>query len=591
MSAKHILFLRTSSMSFIFLRGHILQLRAAGYEVTCVSAPGAWQHIAHEEGAHVIEVPLERQPNVLSDIGNLWRLWKIFRAIQPDLIHIGTPKAGLLGNIAAKLSGAPARIYCLMGLRFETLTGWKRRIVIGLEKTACALADSVVCVSRSLREQALTSGVGSIGKLVVLGEGSSNGVDLERFSTASALSIEAQALRKQFQIGDHEFVIGFVGRLVRDKGVPELVEAFERVRRERPARLISVGAFEDGDPLSEELIRTILKNEAIRLIPFVENPAPIYHMMDVLVLPTHREGFPNVVLEAQACGKPVITTDATGAIDSIIDGTTGLMIPVGDPARLTNALLKIAADPDRAAAMGKAGRERVQKQFDQKVVWDNLLSHYEQVMRSATRQRGAGALVKWCFDRIFGFVLFAAMSPLLLVTALIVLFSLGWPVIFRQQRLGRSGKPIFIHKFRTMSQARDVSGKLLPDHKRATRVGRVMRALSLDELPQLWDVLRGAMSFVGPRPLLVEYKERYSTEQFRRHNVFPGITGWAQINGRNTISWEDKFRFDVWYVDHWSLWLDLKILAKTFARVIQRRDIAQQGYEGAEEFLGSDHSQ
>lgn len=180
------------------------------------------------------------------------------------------------------------------------------------------------------------------------------------------------------------------------------------------------------------------------------------------------------------------------------------------------------------------------------------------------------------------------LSPLLLLIALLVRIGLGSPVLFKQQRPGYLGRPFFIYKFRTMTDERDAQGNLLPDAKRLTRLGRFLRSTSLDELPELFNVLRGEMSLVGPRPLLMQYLERYSPEQARRHEVLPGITGWAQINGRNALSWEDKFRLDVWYVDHWSFWLDIKILFLTLIKVLRREGISQAGHATAEEFMGSE---
>lgn len=163
---------------------------------------------------------------------------------------------------------------------------------------------------------------------------------------------------------------------------------------------------------------------------------------------------------------------------------------------------------------------------------------------------------------------------------------MGTPVIFKQIRPGFKGKLFPVFKFRTMSDVKDESGKLLPDDVRLTRLGRFLRSSSIDELPELLNVLRGEMSLVGPRPLLTQYLDRYSPEQARRHDVFPGITGWAQINGRNAITWEDKFRFDLWYVDNWSLRLDIKILLRTMWIVITREGISQLGFQTAEEFFG-----
>ncbi len=164
----------------------------------------------------------------------------------------------------------------------------------------------------------------------------------------------------------------------------------------------------------------------------------------------------------------------------------------------------------------------------------------------------------------------------------------GSPVLFTQVRPGYFGRPFKIYKFRTMTDERDTQGNLLPDAERLTRLGRFLRASSLDELPELFNVLRGEMSLVGPRPLLMQYLTRYTPEQARRHAVLPGITGWAQVNGRNALTWEDKFRLDVWYVENWSFWLDIQILWMTAWKVVKREGISQPGHATAEEFMGSE---
>jgi lipopolysaccharide/colanic/teichoic acid biosynthesis glycosyltransferase len=181
------------------------------------------------------------------------------------------------------------------------------------------------------------------------------------------------------------------------------------------------------------------------------------------------------------------------------------------------------------------------------------------------------------------------LSPFLVIVSLVIRITLGKPVIFRQVRPGYKESLFHVFKFRTMTDSRDVAGNLLPDEQRLTRLGRLLRALSVDELPELINVLRGEMSLVGPRPLLVEYLERYSEEQTRRHDVLPGISGWAQVNGRNAITWTDKFKHDVWYVDNWSIWLDFKILAMTPLKVLQREGINREGHATAPVFQGNDN--
>jgi sugar transferase EpsL len=179
------------------------------------------------------------------------------------------------------------------------------------------------------------------------------------------------------------------------------------------------------------------------------------------------------------------------------------------------------------------------------------------------------------------------LSPLLLCLGLAVVLDVGWPPLFCQRRPGIGGKPFTIYKFRTMRNATDSQGRPLPDEQRLTRLGRFLRSLSLDELPQLFNVLKGDMSLVGPRPLLMEYLERYSPEQARRHEVRPGVTGWAQVSGRNALSWDEEFALDVWYVDHRTLSLDLKILLLTVGRVLRREGIVQPGRATRDHFLGS----
>ncbi|MEJ5241033.1 MAG: sugar transferase [Anaerolineales bacterium] len=194
---------------------------------------------------------------------------------------------------------------------------------------------------------------------------------------------------------------------------------------------------------------------------------------------------------------------------------------------------------------------------------------------------------KRLFDLLLTVPAVILLSPLLALIALLVYLFHGRPVLFRQLRAGYRGEPFWIYKFRTMSDARDAQGNLLPDEQRLTPLGRFLRATSLDELPELFLVLSGKMSLVGPRPLFLHYLERYTPEQARRHEVLPGITGWAQINGRNALTWEEKFRLDVWYVDHRSFWLDLKILLLTVWKVLKREGISQPGHATAEEFMGT----
>jgi sugar transferase EpsL len=195
-------------------------------------------------------------------------------------------------------------------------------------------------------------------------------------------------------------------------------------------------------------------------------------------------------------------------------------------------------------------------------------------------------MAKRFFDLVISCTLLIALCPLFLGVASLIYRSLGSPVLLRQVRCGQRGQPFLLYKFRSMTDERDACGELLEDRLRLTRVGRFIRQLSLDELPQLVNVIKGDMSLVGPRPLLMEYLPLYSLNQARRHEVRPGITGWAQVNGRNTIDWEEKLSLDVWYVDHQSLWLDSYILLLTLLRVLRCEGISQLGHATAERFRG-----
>lgn len=197
-------------------------------------------------------------------------------------------------------------------------------------------------------------------------------------------------------------------------------------------------------------------------------------------------------------------------------------------------------------------------------------------------------VVKRLLDLAISLAGLILLSPFLLIIAVLLWAKNGHPILYRQQRPGYKGIPFFIYKFRTMTDKRDLAGDLLPDSERLTGIGRFLRSTSLDELPEIINILKGEMSWVGPRPLLMQYLGRYSEEQMRRHDILPGVTGWAQVNGRNALSWPEKFRLDVWYVDHWSLRLDIRILWMSVWKVLRREGISQDGHATAEEFLGND---
>jgi lipopolysaccharide/colanic/teichoic acid biosynthesis glycosyltransferase/glycosyltransferase involved in cell wall biosynthesis len=588
-SNNRLLIAVTSPLACNFYKGVLGHLKRAGFEPTVMSAPGeGLRTLSAGEKVPSLAVPMKREIAPVSDAIALLRIYRRIRKLRPYLVDASTPKAGLLVSIAAWIARVPCRVYTLRGLRLETTTGAKRAVLWTAEWISCACSHKVICVSASLRTRANELGFVSPRKATAPGKGSGI-VDPRRFFPRDRHSAATTQLRESLGIPDTAPVVGFVGRFVRDKGIGELVEAFRNLRTTYPdLHLLLVGDFEDGDPVKPEVRRYIESEAAIIRPGFVADSSPYYGLMDLLALPTYREGFPGVPLEAQASGVPVVTTSATGAIDSVVDPVTGLIVPVGDAKALTNAIARLLKDPELRARMGKAGRLRVEQDFVPQVIWDAKVALYRDLMveRSLLFSPAAG-WPKRFFDLTLSVLGLLLLSPLLLIIAAIVKTRLGSPILFRQERAGFRGVRFECLKFRTMTDERDASGQLLPDADRLTRLGRFLRDTSLDELPELINVIRGEMSLVGPRPLLARYLERYTPEQMRRHDVRPGITGWAQINGRNAASWEQKFACDLWYVEHQSLRVDLKILLLTIWKAVRREGISQPGHPTMPEFMGA----
>jgi lipopolysaccharide/colanic/teichoic acid biosynthesis glycosyltransferase len=283
-----------------------------------------------------------------------------------------------------------------------------------------------------------------------------------------------------------------------------------------------------------------------------------------------------------ACARPTVL-----AIDGVArrlvcdEAGAGIFATPEDPESLAAAIESLADDEARRETLGRSGRAWVLANATREALAERYAGILEGMPRARREPSWGYAVAKRGFDVAAALVLGILLAPLLLGLALAVRIGLGGPVLFRQERLGRNGRPFRILKFRTM---RSGSGS---DAERLTRLGRWLRSTSLDELPELWSVLRGEMSLVGPRPLLPQYRSRYTFEQFRRHDVTPGITGWAQVNGRNALTWEEKFRLDLEYVEHASFSLDLAILARTAGAVFGRRGVSAPGEATMPEFQGT----
>lgn len=356
----------------LFMRGQLAWIAGRGHEVHVVSSPGPeLREIGRREGVHVHPLPMEREISLEADAKAIRRWAGLLRTVRPDIAVVGTPKAGLLGTVAASGARVPRCVYLMRGARFEGESGIKGATLRLTERIACSLADTVIAVSPSLAAMAIAERVVGSDKLTVVGSGSSNGVDTVRFRPPN--EVERAAERSRWGFDSDNVAMAFVGRLSADKGLDVLRRALERIEPTAVGRVVLMLAGpNEGVGIAGRTIGTV----QVRRLGTVDDVPSLLRACDLLVLPTQREGFPNVVLEAAACGLPVVTTDATGAIDSVIDGVTGLIVPKRDGRAMARALTALIEDPALRRSMGGAARRRVEQEFANELVWRGMLNAY-----------------------------------------------------------------------------------------------------------------------------------------------------------------------------------------------------------------------
>lgn len=362
-----------------FLTGQIDYMRAAGFDVQAISSPGDYlTRFANREQVVVHAVQMPRRITPFRDAVSVFRLVRLLRRIRPDIVHAGTPKGGLLGVVAATLARVPVRVYQMHGLPMMTASGHRRWLLRWSERVSCGLAHRVVCVSHSIREVAIAEALCPAEKITVLLGGSCNGVDAtERFDPSRFSSSTRSDVRDAYGIPGTALVVGFVGRIVRDKGVVELAEAWQGVREMIPeVRLLMVGPSEVQDALPPHVEHLLRTDPRVHIVGHVDDVPALYAAMDLVVLPTYREGFPNVPLEAAAMGLPVVATRVPGCTDAVQDDITGRLVPPRDSTALADAIMTYLRDPALRRAHGEAGRKRVLREFRQEAIWEALHQEY-----------------------------------------------------------------------------------------------------------------------------------------------------------------------------------------------------------------------
>ncbi|MGQ9574464.1 MAG: glycosyltransferase family 4 protein [Thermoguttaceae bacterium] len=367
-----------------FFGGQIAFMQRQGFEVHACTSPGEYcERFAARETIPVHPVMIRRYISPWQDLLALGRLWRLLRRLRPQIVHAHTPKAGLLGMLAAWLARVPVRIYTIHGLRLMTAAGFKRRVLRAAERLSCRLAHCVLCVGPSIRQVAVSEGLCPGAKAQVLLGGSCNGVDARRrFNPARITPQVRSALRAALGIPESALVIGFVGRVVRDKGIVELAAAWQRLRGDFPeAHLALVGPLEPEDPVPTQTLDRLRSDPRVHLAGMVPDASAYYAILDVCVLPSYREGLPYAPLEAAAMELPVVATRIAGCVDAVCEGLTGSLVPPGDVPALAAAIGRYLSDPALRRRHGRAGRQRVLRDFQPQALWEALCRQYEHLLR------------------------------------------------------------------------------------------------------------------------------------------------------------------------------------------------------------------
>ena len=387
---KKLIRITTVPISFkVLLKGQLRFMASNGFDVKGVSSEGEELREVHEnEGIAVEAITMSRKITPFQDLKSLWEMWNFLRKEKPQIVHTHTPKAGIIGMLAARLAGVPHRLHTVAGLPLMEATGTKRKILNFVEKLTYSSATRVYPNSKGLYDFILQNNFTQSNKLKIIANGSSNGIDTTFFSPDQVTELERVTLREKLNIQPDDFVFVFVGRIVSDKGINELIKAFSQlqaVENNEPAgiKLLLVGGLEnDLDPLNPETLAEINQNKDIISVGFQQDVRSFFAIADALIFPSYREGFPNVVMQAGAMGLPSIVSDINGCNEIIIEGENGLIIPSKNVEKLKEKMLTLAKDKNLYTKLKGNSRRMIENRYEQSVVWNALLEEYEGLLQS-----------------------------------------------------------------------------------------------------------------------------------------------------------------------------------------------------------------
>ncbi|WP_239749824.1 glycosyltransferase family 4 protein [Mammaliicoccus sp. O-M53] len=371
MNNKKVFQLITVSKSVYLLKGQIEYLRKNKINMHLISSEGKELEQYPDNIVHKIQI--KREISIIKDIQSLLKLIILFLKERPYIVNAGTPKAGLLGMLASYITRRPHRIYTVRGLRLETVSGNKYKILFLMEKIAMFCATDIIAISDSLKNRIIELNLNSNKKIKVFGNGSSNGLNLKDYKKSDN-NIENEIYRQL----DGQFVIGYLGRIVKDKGIEDLVNAFKIIEKKYSnVKLLVIGSIEDGDPINQHDLSFILNNKNVIYKNHVDKPIKYYNNMDVFIFPTYREGFGNVSIEAQALGIPTITYNVTGAKDTVINNETGFIVEPGNHEEIAEKIELLINDENLKVSLGEKGEQWVNATFSNEIIWKEMLEFYK----------------------------------------------------------------------------------------------------------------------------------------------------------------------------------------------------------------------